>query len=227
MITGYVGKPGSGKSLALINGVVNDLLRGRQVYTNFTIKIPALLQLAWKRGLWYEWGEPCRLDFVKRFTDNWSVMRSYDDMVSVREGRLYFDEAHLWLWSRAYREIPRAVISWWSQSRKHGVDVFYATQRMGSVDVHVRELTTWAWNCRRVGNSLWFVYQADDLEQQERRRVWQRRLVKLDPEVAACYDTYQILPPPWDAHPPDDELPQARTRLPRRAAQLRRSLRVQ
>jgi hypothetical protein len=198
---------------------VQDLLAGRDVYTNFQLKFRNVLWLAWRRGHvgtrplgarawdWLRGREdslgksPDRFamrDLARRL-GRWRVMRTYEDMISMREGLLHFDEAHMWLWARAWKDIPRRVISWWSQSRKHGVDVRYATQRYESVDAHVRELTSVTWHCRRIWNSNLFIYQMEDMESEDRsRRIWKRQLMRLDPAIANCYDTYEVLDPPWE-----------------------------
>lgn len=197
MIVGYVGRPGSGKSLALVYDCVNRLLKGESCYTNFRLDWKGILHLAWMRGhrpdRWEGWGA------VAERIGKWTIVEGYADMCDVAEGRLYFDEAHIWLWSRAWAELPRDVISWWSQSRKHGVEVLWASQRLNSIDAHVRELTAEIWHCRQIFGSRRFLYQLEDMESTDRsRRIWKRKLVKLDTAVAACYDTREILPPPYE-----------------------------
>lgn len=196
MIVGVVGKPGSGKSLMLAGMAVRSLLDGHDVYTNFRLRWLNILLYAWKRS-----GKPWRgwAGARAEVRGRWRVIRTYADMGDVAEGRLYFDEAHIWLWSRAWKELPRDVISWWSQSRKHGVDVWWAAQRMNSIDAHIRELTAEVWHCRRIFGTLRFLYQREDMESSDRgRRIWGRSLVKLEPAIADCYDTREILPPPYE-----------------------------
>lgn len=196
MIVGIVGKPGSGKSLLLSQLAVRSLLDGHDVYTNFNLRWLNVLLYAWRRSgkSWQGWKGA-----AAQVPGRWRIIRTYSQMGEVAEGRLYFDEAHIWLWSRAWQALPRDVISWWSQSRKHGVDVWWAAQRMNSVDAHVRELTSEVIHCRRIFETMRFIYQREDMESSDRgRRIWGRKLMKLDPALADCYDTREILPPPYE-----------------------------
>lgn len=195
MIIGLVGKPGSGKSLRLAELAIGSLMKGEDVYTNFRLRWLNVLMYAWRQSgrAWSGWSA------ARALVGRWRVVRTYADMGEVAEGKLYFDEAHIWLWSRAWQELPRDVISWWSQSRKHGVDVWWAAQRMNSIDAHVRELTAEVWHCRRVFNTNSFIYQCEDMESSDRgRRIWGRKLVRLNPVLANCYDTREILEPPYE-----------------------------
>jgi hypothetical protein len=111
---------------------------------------------------------------------------------------LLFDEAHLWAFSRNYRELPFELIFWWSQSRKHGVDVFFATQRWESVDTMLRELAHYRVKCYRppVGG---FTYRTEDPRMEKRMAFTGWRRLPLDPIVGGLYNTNEILPPPgWE-----------------------------
>lgn len=204
MIHAYTGTPGSGKSYALVRAGVADLARGRDVWANFSF-FPELVYLALRKRYRLDHGEALAA------TGRVHELRSFEDLVGLYDCALLFDEAHDWLNARSWNIIPREIISWWSQHRHAGVEVHLATQRLGSVDTHVRSLCGAVWLCRpapvvlqlpmrlvrgsRDRNVLRLTEIQDEAGLAGGRAagafeaVARNQLVVLDPVIARCYDT--------------------------------------
>jgi len=202
MIHAYTGTPGSGKSYNLTAEGIAALAKGRTVWANYGFQ-PEYVYLA-LRSLYRV---PHREAVAA--TGRIHELRTYEDLVGLYDAVLLFDEAHDWLNSRSYNAIPREIVSWWSQHRHAGVEVHLATQRLGSVDAHVRSLVGHVWLCRPapllmalpmrlVGNRsplLRLTEIFDEAEAGGRRgksafeSMAANRLVPLKPKIARCYDT--------------------------------------
>lgn len=204
MIHAYTGTPGSGKSYALVRAGVADLARGRDVWANFSF-FPELVYLALRKRFRLDHGEALAA------TGRVHELRSFEDLVGLYDCALLFDEAHDWLNSRSWNVIPREIISWWSQHRHAGVEVHLATQRLGSVDTHVRSLCGAVWLCRpapvvmqlpmrllpaRRDRKVLRLTEIQDEAGLAGGRVAgafdavaRNQLVVLDPVIARCYDT--------------------------------------
>ena len=62
------------------------------------------------------------------------------DLYGIRNGELYFDEAHAKLNSRDWQKIPEEFVRKITQSRKYGLNMHFITQHQGQVDIIVRRI---------------------------------------------------------------------------------------
>lgn len=136
MITCIEGCPGSGKSYAMTEMMVESLRKGRKVLTNarsFQIRRVAYdLELKGVRN---------RHETVKLFSTcnikdipniNWD---------SVRETDIYLDEVMVVWLSREWKKFPTNLIRFLSQHRKLKSNLIYVTQSADLVDSALRALT--------------------------------------------------------------------------------------
>lgn len=180
-----VGIPGSGKTYSMTWLGLRALVEGRPVWSNYGVDAVALrawLAVRGGREAWLRW-------------EWWRPWRDPADLAGVRNGVLLFDEAHLWAFSRRWRELPAELLWWWTQSRKFGVDVYFSAQRLQSVDAALRDLVAEVWWAKgRLWR--WFRLIRTDPHGADRRvrmgYVW----VPWDPLAACVYDTTEILTPP-------------------------------
>lgn len=211
MIEAYVGVPGSGKSYMLVKRGLSALAKGKQVYANFGFIRENVYYYLRRR-----YRIPHREAVLK--ADSIKEIRDYKALLSVFDGLLLFDEAHMWFNSREYRLFPTEVLGFWSQHRKVGVDVLLATQRYGSVDTMIRDLVAHVWWARPapfwLKVLLWakhnwrlpvirYTHIMDDsigTMQKKSTNIFEgvarNEVVVLDPDAASCYDTRAIFPPP-------------------------------
>lgn len=211
MIEAYVGVPGSGKSYMLVKRGLEALARGKRIYANFGFVRENVYHYLRRRHRLPHREAVLRADSIQE-------IRDYKDLLSVFEGLLLFDEAHMWFNAREYRLFPTEVLGFWSQHRKVGVDVLLATQRYGSVDTMIRDLVAHVWWARPA--PLWlklflwpkhrwrlpvirYTHILDDslgIMQKRSSNIFEgvarNEVVVLDPLAAASYDTRAIFPPP-------------------------------
>jgi len=211
MIEAYVGVPGSGKSYMLVKRDLEALAKGKRIYANFGFIRENVYHYLRRR-----YRLPHREAVLK--ADSIEEIRDYKGLLSVYEGLLLFDEAHMWFNAREYRLFPTEVLGFWSQHRKVGVDVLLATQRYGSVDTMIRDLVAHVWWARPapfwLKLFLWpkhrgrlpvirYTHIMDDslgIMQKKSSNIFEgvarNEVVVLDPLAAASYDTRAIFPPP-------------------------------
>jgi hypothetical protein len=152
VIFGVRGTPGAGKSFYAVRKIANDLLMGRVVASNVTMRD--------------DWAEMIvRHDWIGR-----AKHRNYAGMVSDLKRRYYqldpddpeaihelfrirvfgkkegrasavLDEAHNWLNARTWNEGDRAeFVRWFTLHRKLGFNVYLISQAIESIDAQIRRL---------------------------------------------------------------------------------------
>jgi hypothetical protein len=133
VITAVVARPGKGKGIILAKFAYEALLGARCVVADYPL-VGALLCLT-------------QLDLTSE---------------PFRGAFFLFDELGSSLSSRMTLELPRAVHTAWSQHRKLDVDVAFACQHLGQVDVQMLRLTERFVFIRRIGpgGDLWFRWLA-------------------------------------------------------------------
>lgn len=123
----FVGRRGSGKSLAATDLIIRRLKAGEAVYANYPVE-------------WWERGElRARAGYVG----------SLLDCIGLEDATVVIDEASTWCSSREWQSLPPQVVSDWQQSRKRSIQWVFTAQHEARVDVTVRELADWVVICRR------------------------------------------------------------------------------
>lgn len=122
MIEGIVGLPGAGKTLFGVHLLLRDLSEGRKIFANFTSR----------RGLWER--------------------VAWDRVRNMGDASVLIDEAHMWFPSRGgLNETSKYELAVFQQHRKAGVNLYWTAQHEARIDVALRELTAYVYQCRRVG----------------------------------------------------------------------------
>jgi hypothetical protein len=169
-VTAYAGMPGSGKTYALAQLGVLALKRGEQVWSN--------------RGFDFAVGSEYDHDGLV------NVFGSFEEMCTIDSGLILLDEAPLYFNSRKWGEFPDGFFYKLTQIRKDGVRFAYSTIHQAMVDVNIRRVTFFWFQCRAVTNR-WLVrskYPHEDFRGKD-QRVLRREWALVKPEVADLYDT--------------------------------------
>ena len=140
MITLHTGKLGVGKSYSATLDVWKKINEGIDCYVNWKIDFTEFYLYRQKSliGL--------LLKFWKKATfGNEKIGKVYfwkemDELYTIRNGELYFDEAHSELNSREWANVPPFFIRKLTQSRKYKLNMHFITQHSGQVDVIVRRI---------------------------------------------------------------------------------------
>lgn len=168
MIEGFIGRPGSGKTMTLTRRAIREARRGRQVFANYVIDEP---------NCW-------------RFRPV--------DLMDLPPGVIVIDEAHLWFPARMALKLPPEWLAMLSQTRKNGWDMLWAAQHENRVDRVLRDVSNWLWLCdswwQRDGHPWFFVSKQYEPEQFRKPKKWLARRVEVfDQRIASAYDTYARL----------------------------------
>jgi len=178
------GRPGTGKTVFLVVKIFAYLNAGYEVYTNVEIK----LSPDDKRFR--------RLHFIK----------SLEDILTVRHGKVVLDEIQTYLNSRNWDKLDVKFQLLLQQHRKRGLDIIGATQSVKRADVVFRELVHYFYVVSKIftikiGKNIFglFIvreYDADAIEVDKTERgnyrvQWLPQMVVADPFIFKMYDTTQ------------------------------------
>lgn len=140
MITLHTGKLGVGKSYWATREVWKNVVRGRDCYVNWRINFDNYwhFRTTGLRGLlWYLW---IKLTFANQKFGRVFYWETLDDLYTLRNGEVFFDEAHMALDSRDFAKLPRSFKVKLTQSRKYGLNLHFITQHQGQIDIVIRRL---------------------------------------------------------------------------------------
>ena len=161
-VEAFVGLPGSGKTYALAEIGVRALARGETVWTNAGFE----------------------LEGAHRFS-------SFDEFAEI-EGPavILWDELPLYVNARKWQEFPDGLLYRLTQIRKDGLRLYYSTIDWKMVDVNVRRITFWTWECRSL-TARWMVRRQWPIPERRDRNERPRRskYFRIHPSVFEAYDT--------------------------------------
>lgn len=118
MIEGYIGRPGSGKTLWMTKRAISAAKRGLMVFSNYPIDYPGV------------------------------YLFDPEQLLELPEGMVIIDEAHLWFPARGSLNLPMSWLAGMSQTRKMGWHLLWSAQHENRVDRVIRDVTNWMHLCR-------------------------------------------------------------------------------
>lgn len=131
-------------------------------------------------------------------------IRSWLEVVSIRDGLFVWDEAHLDLDSRQFSSM--SCTPWLTQTRKLGVDLVYCSQDFGQVDKRLRDLTDVLIRCSAVSSLGRRGTRMLVLALHPAPRLTSDKLVMHSPAIYSMYDTRQLIVPLSGKMPSLDDL---------------------
>lgn len=142
MITIIVGKLGVGKTAEATLKIWKLLTKGKDCYANWEIDFTEYYEYrtsSWRGFLWKWWIKIFRRtkpqDFGKLYY--WSTL---DDLYKLRNGEVFFDEAHMAIYARDFSKLPKDFRTKLTQSRKYGLNLYFISQHSTQIDKNVRIL---------------------------------------------------------------------------------------
>jgi hypothetical protein len=186
MVQGFQGRPGAGKTAAMVAWAYKLKQQGREVFAN----VPLVDYRIGAKKRFFFFGQlavgPAN---EETFGKPWAGMiNNIDEALTLDNALILLDEVHLWLPAQAWADIPFEVTSYLSQQRKNGLDIWYTAQNNGNVFNKLRQLTAILWSCARYGP--WSVITGADPETKEN---YGRRVHWLHAGIWALYDTgYEV-----------------------------------
>lgn len=139
MIVAYTGKLGSGKTYTMTKDIVKALNKGTKVYSNYKIfwfgktekrtYFKRFLKFVKIKKQWH--------DFPKENLQYWSeteeLLHLDNGIVAIDEGSVYLNSRN---WALLDPEFQRKIL----QSRKDGLHIYFTAQRIGQIDITLRNL---------------------------------------------------------------------------------------
>lgn len=191
MIICYEGTPGSGKSYDAVKKVLDNLRRGRKVYTNidgmgdsakreYIIKLIGFDDITLSTNLIYF----DRND--EKLFNFWEHMEHGSIMI--------LDEAQNYFSNREWQsEKNKAFCKWASTHRHSGFDVVLITQDFEKIDGHVRTLIEWTYRYRKVnffGSAVKNKYIVYAFAGEPSGKSLSKHIRSYDHRVFFCYESY-------------------------------------
>lgn len=162
-VTAFIGLPGSGKTYALAEIGLDAMRRGREVWCNAGFD----------------------LEGARRFS-------SFEEFAEIpNDAVVVWDELPLYVNARKWQEFPDGLLYRLTQIRKDGLELYYSTIDWRMVDVNVRRLTFWTWECRGITTRLLIRRRFPPEERRKKdERAREIKLVRVRASVGQAYDTF-------------------------------------
>ena len=121
--------------------------------------------------------------------------RREEDRLLVRPMFVVLDEAHFFANSRKWEKLDQGFFTILQQVRKFGIVLHYTTIDYMQVDVQVRRLTRFVWECERRRSYLLRYLMPPRHEQAvlAEREVLKKVKVKIPADVSLLYDSHNVL----------------------------------
>lgn len=139
MIEGYIGIPGSGKTLSMTVRAYKDRNLYDEIVTNYG------LNFGRSRAR------------VRHFTDADKLLEILGNALDARDGKtrlVLLDEVHLIFDARMWSKVPAEFLRILAQPRKAQVDMLYTAQHESQVEKRLRTVTNFMWLCRSWGKDF-------------------------------------------------------------------------
>lgn len=190
MIIGFTGTPGSGKTYEAVEKILNNLMKGKIIYTNIDGMFDPECQEMIKSY--------CNLsDLALTIQLRQLEPDQIADFWMHIEPRclVVLDEIHKWFSNRDWNDPKNKQFGYWASTHRHyGYEVVLITQNIERVDAAVRSLLEWNYVYRKVnflGSAvqrfyLCYSYGGDDTN--GRPLATNKRRYK--PAIFRCYKSY-------------------------------------
>lgn len=121
---------------------------------------------------------------------SWGVQfTDWRQLLGLSNGLVLIDEAGSWFNAREWKDSPREVFSWMTQSRKQGLSLWYTCQHLSMVDKTLRLLTNIEYRHERWWGNL-IRERGHDTGTDD---ILSSRWYRINKRVYAAYDTNEIV----------------------------------
>lgn len=188
MIKFYTGTPGSGKSLHSIKLIVAYLQAGKNVISNFPLKVDLVPDMVGR--YYYVDNEAMTVPYLRTFA---ALLHEEEQ---ENQTLLVIDEASVKFNSRTFNAVDRLEFcGFFAQHRKYGYEVVVISQTLRQVDRQIRDLCEIEVVHRKLNNySLWRMLPFSLFAAIERNITVKQKngheLFLYDRKIGALYDTF-------------------------------------
>lgn len=138
MIIAFTGRPGSGKTVAMIHMGHKLLKKGYDVHINISMK-----------------------PYFKKVRGNLYFWHRLSDTYDITKGWILMDEAHIYMRARKWESLPERMELKLAQHRKDGLNMVITTQNLARIDVIVRELVDVHWRMKQYFGRFFIMKEFD------------------------------------------------------------------
>ena len=175
-VTAYVGLPGSGKTYSMAEAGLRALRRGRDVWAN----ADHTGERAWFYGA-----------KMFRTFDEFAAIPAGDPARGIPGPIILWDELPLFVNARKWQDFPDGLLYRFTQIRKDAIELHFSTIDWRMVDVNVRRVTFWVWECESVGfgihkRKLWPPEERRKKDDRPRRR----EMFRIRDSVISEFDSF-------------------------------------
>jgi len=174
MINIITGRPGSGKTYALTRIALDELKKGKQVYSNY---------------------------FIRWEGDNLHPWKNSAELSAIKQGVIIMDEAQIYFNSRKWDSLDENLQYKLQQHRKDGLDIWGTVQHESRLDVVMRELVSRFFRCSKLigsgegSKTPWGVikmleYNPEDMQKKAKEGI-DRKWFFIKKEFCDAYDTLE------------------------------------
>ncbi len=193
MIEGYIGIPGSGKTLSMTTRAYKERRWYDEIWANYTLNFP-------QKKIGKFDGQ------VGRFQNAEQFFQLCNGWLHAQDGKrrlILLDEVHLIFDARNWNKVPKEMLQFLAQPRKAKTDLLFTAQHESQVEKRLKVVVNWLWLCRMWGSEMnWFgdhplVFWATCYESFEfrspRARNYGARCYRFRPKYGQLYNTLEVL----------------------------------
>jgi len=140
-ITLHTGNPRTGKTYGMTKEIVRALDEGFIVYSNYKIKWNG--KIRHKFNFW-----KLRFEKIEYPSSNLRYWSKLSDLFNVQNGIIAMDEAHVYLNSRRWADMPEEMERKLAQHGKDGLHIIGTVQSLRRLDTIMRELIDYWYSYR-------------------------------------------------------------------------------
>jgi len=169
MITILTGKPGSGKSYNLARIAIENLQKGKNVFSNVKINVKNFKV----KGQFYYY-------------------ENLNQFKNVYDGIVIMDECQRYINSRRWQELNQEIELKFQAHRHHSIDIYGATQNLNRADKIIRELSHEVVIIKKFFNIFLLKYYEPEQYELKTKKSLKSEYYFFNKKIANTYDTKQL-----------------------------------
>lgn len=186
-ISMYTGRPGTGKTYYAVQDVIKKLNKGFIVYSNIKIDWRGYQEkhTRFKNFL-------IKVKMKKMYNsyplENLKYWKRLQDLFNLEDGLIFIDEAHVYINSRRWKNMPEEMERKLAQHRKDGLHILGTVQNVNRLDVVFRELIDYWFVCDRFFSFI-IATEFDIDDDKQKKYPLRKKFIRLTRRRCLKYDT--------------------------------------
>lgn len=180
----YSGLRGSGKSYAATRLALEYLKKGRKVWTNYPLDLSGFQGRVPVNKCFFAGSVG---DLVDMRGEDFDPKKGYQ-----KPGLFIYDESISELFSRDWKNLDKASLECFRQSRKIGMDIVLISQHFDDLDTTIRRISEFVREFHRIGFvHFWMDYVPRQIDSAKRKNVGFGWCIR-QKSIAYAYDSWQL-----------------------------------